>query len=407
MAAASDLDAICLRGLLRWLGSGPRSPYGGPVAPVRHEDIDALRMWWALSGPVGALAARVAASPREVSPALDGFVREVSGDLPGPPDALASALLQAVTLDPSTFVVTETSATWLSGPNRVLAKTLDAARSALRAAALHARGGLFDGPAKERLTLLDDALRVAPIRDLMATPAGRARIGSHDRRQAAKTRAPLYRLSWDCASILAGIDALQPESVAALLVRDTLPGMEAWRKFELATLLEAGEALAGVMGRPCVLDASFAAGRPAAKVADIEIRWQRPIPQRPDAELDPGEIKAKILADSMGVSAGTARADITIERAGRILAIIECKWFVDPDSAPSAILEASPQIVGYARNAARAHGESADDILSRSLIALGDRGPAPLRVGSPVGCIGLTDLGGAALETWAASVAAA
>ena len=407
MASASDLDAICLRGLLRWLSKGPRSPYGGPVASVRHEDVDALRMWWALSGPVGALSARLAARPREVSPSLDGFRREVSGELPGPPDAAASALLQAVTSDPSAFVVTEMSATWLSGPNRVLAKTLEAARSALRAAALHARGGLFDGPAKQRLALLDDALRVAPIRDILATPAGRARIGSHERRQAAKARAPLYRLSWDCASLLAGIDALEPESLAALLARDTLPGMETWRKFELAVVLEAGEALAGATGRPCVLDASFAAGRPAAKVGDIEIRWQRAIPQRPDVDLDPGEIKAKALAASMGVATGIARADIAIERAGRILSIIECKWFGDPDSASGAILDASPQIVGYARDAAYAQGDAADDILSRSLVALADRGPAPLRTGAPVGCVGLADLGGTALGPWAASVAAA
>ncbi|WP_197488210.1 hypothetical protein [Bordetella ansorpii] len=313
--------------------------------------------------------------------------------------------MQAITLDPSAFVVTEISATWLAGPNRVLAKTLDAARKALRAAALHVRGGLFDGPAKERLAILDDALKVAPMRDLLATPAGRARIGSHERRQAAKARAPLYRLSWDCASTLAGIDALQPESVAALLAGDTLPGMETWRKFELAVLLEVGDALAGATGHPCVLDASFAAGRPAAKVGDIEIRWQRAIPQRPNADLDPGEIMAKDLAASLGAAAGTARADIVIERAGRILSIIECKWFGDPDSAHGAILDAVPQIVGYARDAAYAQGEAAGDILSRSVVALAHRGLAPLRMGAPVGCLGFVDLGGTVLSPWAATIA--
>ncbi|MBF0154955.1 MAG: hypothetical protein HQL64_14530 [Magnetococcales bacterium] len=219
------LDTICLRGLLRWVGVGPRSPYGGPVASVRQEDVEALRMWWALSAPVGSLASRLATRPREVAPALDGFRRTVSGELPGPPDAAASALLQVVTLDPAAFLVIETSATWLSGPNRVMAKTLETARGALRAAALHVRGGLFDGPARERLALLDNALRVAPIRELFATPAGRARIGAHERRQAAKARAPLYRLSWDCASSLAGIDALEPESLVALLAAETLPSV--------------------------------------------------------------------------------------------------------------------------------------------------------------------------------------
>jgi hypothetical protein len=404
---SDHLDALCLRGLLRWLGAGPRSPYGGPVSSAGTADLEALRMWWALSGPVGALAARIAARPREVSPALDGFRREVSGELPGPPDAAASALLQAITLDPSAFVVTETSSTWLSGPNRVLAKTLEAARGALRSAALHARGGLFDGPALERMALLDDALRVAPVRELLSTPAGQSRIGSHERRQAAKARAPLYRLSWDCASSLAGIEDLDPGSVAALLAQDVLPGMETWRKFELAVLLEAGQALAASTDSPLILDASFAPGRPAAKIGDIELRWQRAIQQRPDGALDVGELKSKALAASLGVSAGTARADITVERAGLILAIIECKWFGNPDSASGAILDATAQLVGYARDAAHTQGESADTLLSRSLVALAHRGPAPLRAEAPVGCVGMSDLGEASLGPWAALVAAA
>nr|WP_222426401.1 hypothetical protein [Cupriavidus gilardii] len=284
--------------------------------------------------------------------------------------------------------------------------TLRAARRALQAAAMHAGGGLFDGLAKERLAILDEALRVAPIRDLLATPAGRARIASHELRQAAKARAPIYRLSWDCATTLAGIDALEPESIVALLAGDTLPVMETWRKFELAVLLEAGEALAGVTGHPCVLDASFSAGRPAAKVGDIEIRWQRAIPRRPDTHLDLGEIKAKHLGTSLGVATGTARADIVIERTGRILSIIECKWFRDPRSASAAILDACPQLVGYARDAAYAQGERADEILSRSLVALADRGPAPFRIGAPISCIGLADLGATALRPWAVAIAA-
>lgn len=374
---------------------------------MRHEDLDALRMWWALSEPVGRLAARLSTRPREVSPSLDGFRKEVSGELPGPPDAAASALLQAITLDPSAFVVTEISATWLSGPNRVLAKTLEEARGALRAAALHARGGLFDAHAMERLALLDDALRVAPVRELLGTPAGRARIVAHERRQAAKARAPLYRLSWDCASALAGIEAFEPESVAALLASDLLPAMETWRKFELATILEVAEALSGATGAPAVLDASFAAGRAAARVGDLELRWQKSMPRRPNEALDQGEILAGELASSLGVSIGTARADITVERAGRVLSIIECKWFSSPDSASGAILDAASQLAGYARDTAHAQGEHHSEILSRSIVALAHRGPAEMRFGAPVCCIGFPDFGATNLASWAIAVAAA
>lgn len=365
-------------------------------------------MWWALSGPVGALAARCAMRPREIAPSFDDFRRETSGEIPGPPDAAASALLQAVTCDPGAFVVTESMGTWVSGPNRVLAKTLDSARSALRAAALHARGGLFDGPARERLAIIDDALRTAPLREILASPAGRARVTAHERRQAAKARAPLYRIAWDCTSAASAIENLEPEAIAALLRSEVLPRLEAWRQFELACLLEVADALTTATGATCALDASFTASRPAARIGDLEVWWQRAIRSRPDANLDEGERKAASLAASLGVTAGTARADLTIERAGRVLAIVECKWFGDESSVPGAILDACVQIVGYARDASWKQGEDLDAILSRSFIALARRGAAPFRAAhGPIGCFDLDDLGGAALQPWANSILAA
>ena len=396
-----NLDEICLRGLLRWVGAGAPSPYSGRVETLKYEDLDVLRMWWALSEPVGRLALRLVEKQREVSPTLEDFRKEVSGELPGPPDAAASMLLQTLTLDPSAFVVMEASSTWLSGPNRVLAKTLKTAQVALKAGALHARGGLFDQHANKRLALLDCALKVAPIREVLSTPAGRSRIVAYEKRQASKARSPLYKLSWICASILSGIEAFEIDTIRALLASDLLPGMEVWRKFELATILEVAEALSGATGEPVVLDASFAAGRPAATVGDMELRWQKSMPKRPSAILDPGEILAGELAFALGVSKGTARADITIERAGRILSIIECKWFSSPDSAPSAILEATSQLVGYARDIAHAQKELHKDILARSIVVLAHRGPADMRFGAPVCCIGFSDFGAANLAPWA------
>ncbi|ANP08917.1 hypothetical protein LGD64_002206 [Escherichia coli] len=399
-----SLDEICLRGLLRWVGTGSPSPYSGSVETLRYEDLDALRMWWALSEPVGRLALRLVEKQREVSPTLDDFRREVSGELPGPPDAAASMLLQTVTLDPAAFVVMEASSSWFSGPNRVLAKTLKTAQVALKAGALHARGGLFDLHANKRLALLDCALKVAPIREVLSTPAGRSRIVAYEKRQASKARSPLYKQSWLCASILSDIEAFKADTIKALLASDLLPGMEVWRKFELATILEVAEALSGATGAPVVLDASFAAGRPAATIGDLELRWQRAMPKRPSAFLDPGEVLAGELAFSLGVSKGTSRADITIERAGRILSIIECKWFSSPDSAPAAILEATSQLVGYARDIAHAQEESDTGILARSIVALAHRGPAEMHFGAPVCCIGFSDFGTANLAPWAAMV---
>lgn len=403
--AETLLEGLCLRGLLRYLGGGPRSPYGGSLASLTPSDIDALRMWWALSDPVGKLARRCASRSREIAPTYDDFRRETSGEIPGPPVAAASALLQAITCDPGAFVVNESMGTWLSGPNRVLAKTLDSARIALRSAALHARGGLFDGPARERLAIVDEALRTAPLREILASPAGRAQITAHERRQTAKARAPLYRLTWECASSAYAIEDLESEAVAALLRTEVLPRLETWRQFELACLLEVSAALAVAAGGIYVLDASFTTSRPAARIGDLEVWWQRAIRRRPDEYLDEGERLAAVLAADLGVTAGTARADLTIESGGRVLGIVECKWFADESSATGAILDACSQIVGYARDVAWRQGEGTEALLSRSIVALAQRGPAPLRTGhGPISCISLEDLEGSALLEWADAI---
>lgn len=406
--ASGLLDGLCLRGLLRHFGGRERSAYGGPVTAVRREDVGALRMWWALSDPVRELAERIASNPRQLSPALDDFRREVSGEIPGPPDAAASALLQALSCDPAAFVVTETSDTWLSGPNKVIARTLDTARGALRATALHARDGFFDEVSRERLAKVDSALRTGPMRAVLSSPVGRSKVVAHERRQAAKARAPIYRMAWRCASELAGIEELRPEVVSLMLSRELLPRLEEWARFELACVLEVSDALSAATGHPCALETSFRSDRPAATVGPFDVCWQRSIRSRPYPDLDEGERLAVDLSSSLGAAPGTGRSDIVVRRGERILSIIECKWFGSESSELSRIQEACVQLSCYARDCGWHQGEDPRGILERSLVAVGRRVKAPLRVGAgPVGCVGLGDLGGNALAPWAVAVAAA
>lgn len=73
MMNSMSLDEICLRGLLRWVGTGSPSPYSGSVETLRYEDLDALRMWWALSEPVGRLALRLVEKTKRSFPHLRRF----------------------------------------------------------------------------------------------------------------------------------------------------------------------------------------------------------------------------------------------------------------------------------------------------------------------------------------------
>lgn len=399
------LNEICLRALLRYAGNGEPSPYGGEVKRIIDEDIDSLRMWWALSEPVGALATRCVSNPREISSHYSDLRTEVSGVLTGPPDAAASVILQATTCNPTAFVVTESADTWITGPNRVLARTLHMAQLSLQPAALHALGGIFEKKAKERLALIDDALRIAPIREVLTSPDGRSRIVPYERRQAAKARAPLYQLAWKCASTLYGIESFDLGIISDLLASGVLWTIEPWRRFEMACIIEAAEALSGVAHEPYHLDISFSSKRPVARIGDIKIWWQRSIPLRPESELDTSERISLNLSKSLGVSSGTPRADIAIEKNGRVLSLLECKWFEAEQSASTSILLASQQITNYARNASYHQNEDVSAMLSHSIIALAYRGDAPFRVASgPIGCIDLSDLGGNKLEPWARSI---
>lgn len=401
------LDALCLRGILRCLGAGPRGPLSPSVFRVHREDIDALRFWWALSGSVGRLAERVRSRPREIQGSIGTDERTTQGEIPGALDACGTALIQARTGDGSLFVVAEPAPTWLTGPNRLLALTLRDAERAIHAASRKMSASLFAGIVTDRMRLIEDALRVSALREILMNPAGRLRLTPHERRQALKARTPLYRLAYDAAEALRGVDALDAATLAAMFSEALLPALEAWRKFEIACCVEVGAALARATGASPALDTTFSAARPCVTVGGCSVWWQRTIPSRPLHALDPGERQIADLADSLSVRDGSGRADLVIEKGGRIVSMIECKWFSEPSSWADPVWDACSQLSRYARDEVFANGGSDTELLKNSIIALSHRGGAPMIVtGGKVGCVDLADIEGGALDDWARRIAA-
>lgn len=401
------LDDLCVRGLLHCLRAGERAAVTIGGTGFRPEDIEALRFWWALSSSVGHLAERARAHPREISGSIGAEERVAVGEIPGILDAGETVRIQARTGDTTLFAVIEPSPTWVSGPNRLLATTLLEAERVLLAANKSHSGGVFADIAAVRARILEDALRVSAIREVLATPAGRARITPYERRQAGKARAPLYRLAVEAADLLRGVEALDPVVLAALFAENLLPALEEWRKFELATLLACAAALGTACGEVPRLDFAFSARRPAARIGRFSLWWQRVLPQRPTAALDVGEAMARNLAAGLLVSEGAGRADITVEVEDRIVGLVECKWFGAPEAAPSAILDACSQIVGYARDEVHQRGGDVSDLLAHSLIALAARGGAPFADGAGgIACADLADMAAGRLAAWAGRVAA-
>jgi hypothetical protein len=405
----SILDEYCLKGLLRSLNNqDKRLSYMGSIQSVADEDIQILRMWWALSFQIGDLARRCIEHPREIAYSLNEEQLITSGEVSGAIDASASVLLQMLTADSAAFVITDVTNSWLSGPNRLIAKTLLSAQEAIRDAALHANGGIFNNIAKERLRLIDDALRINAFKEILSTPLGRSKILAHERKQASRAQAPIYQIGWKSALLLYDLESLEKESIQSLLKSEVLPQMEVWRKFELACLIKICNVLSSVSGKSVQFDMSFTSKRPSAVIDDIKIWWQRTSNSRPISSLDLGEKISFDLAESLNILAGSPRTDITIEKNNRVISIVECKWFNSPESVSRAIIDACYQLTIYARNAAFHQNEDVNEILPRCLIAVAQRSKVPLVSGDGlISCVGLDDFESASLEGWAQKVISA
>ncbi|WP_230971296.1 hypothetical protein [Nitrogeniibacter aestuarii] len=407
MTREERLDAQCVRGLIRCLRAGDRAGLAASTVGARAEDVEALKFWWSLSDEVGELAERVRANPREIAGSIADEERISEGEIAGVLDASETARLQARVGDPCLFVVTEPSRTWLSGPNRVLALTLAEALRALSSGLSDYKGKAAPDFASRRLILLEEALRSSALREILSSPAGRTRLTSYDRRQAGKARAPLYRLAVEASESLRAVESLDEHALASLFTQTLLPAFEPWRRFELATLLACAEAVSKARSQPVELDPFFSSRRPAARIGEAEIRWQKVMPARPDSVLEPAELRARNLASFLGVTKGSGRADLTLELEGKVIALVECKWFGSPESVQGAVLEASPQLVGYALDEAHFNGTDPDILLSRSLLAVADRGKVAFSDGSAgLACADLSDMESGALAKWAAKVAA-
>lgn len=394
-----------LRGLLRVFRSGVPADMSTVRWNLDRADTEAVSVWWALSPAVTRLAERVLHHPREITTVSEPEERVTPGEISGAVNAGATVIHQITTADPSAFVVAESFETYMSGPNRVLAITLAEAWHVLDAAARVS--DIIARAADEQLRLLESAMRVAGVREVLAASGGRRRITPYERRQTAKTHSYLYRLAYDAAVLLEGVRALDATTLDALFREALLPKLEVWRQFELACLLEAALSLSKAIGEAVTLDLAFTSGRPAATIGPFTLFWQYGVQPRESEDLDPGERMARHLAASLGVQPGTRKADVAVERKGALVALIECKWFQTEADAPSAIADASEQLVAYARDHVAKYGGDVTRLLSDSIVALAYRGAAPLiGPGSPVGCVGFEDIERGALDAWALHLAA-
>lgn len=378
---ASALARKCAAAVLRILRNTPSAwsvKLGDGLNDPRHQEV--LRWHWATGGGVGRLAQEVIENPRSIHSGWDFQESVLDGAIVGSIRASESVLLQSRTGNPGIFAVVEPATLAMHPSNHVLTWVL---REALEILLALRRRHHLEGKypwLEERVNLLEHALRHEVLGEVSRNPLVRRKPSNHDLRVLAKTRSLLYQDTLQAFRSLELIEEGDTSEIESVLAQGLVSQFESWEQFELATAIGIADVLEEKLGQAPLLAFPWGWGRPFASVGALEVVWQHRIPQREVKDLDSSEKMAREAYESLGYSVGDDRADLVITEAGKVLALIECKY-LESGAAGQAVKDACGQLVSYARNLNPGNDGSAGALLSRSLIVVSQAPSAQKRAG--------------------------
>lgn len=366
---------LCISGIMRCLRSA--TILGSDLANFFNAsslNIEMLRYYWALSSGIEEIAKTVVQSPRRLTTAITYEEFERFGEITGSINAGATMLAQARTLNPTLFIVLEPSATSHSEPNHLVAWTLSEAFQILLSARRSYKQLDKYEWFNQRITLLEQALRNEMLHEILLASSGRKRPNGSVLRAASKARVPVYQKAIEVYDLLEGIERGQEEAILTCLSQTLIANLEYWQQLELATAFGAANALSSVTGLPVNLTFPIESGRPVATIGDYEIYWQYTINQRSRDQLDPTELWSRQIALGIGFKPSDSRADVVVRFSQKVVTVFECKYFESVSSLPQAVLDASNQIVRYARDLHPESDPLATQLLGMSCIVVAARG---------------------------------
>lgn len=366
---------LCISGMVRCLRSAAITGANfSNYFTVDTMNLEMLRYYWALSSGVEEVANNVVHAPRRLTTAIIYEEFERVGEITGSINAGATMLAQARTLNPTLFVVLEPNTTYLSQPNYLIAWTLSEAYHILVAARRSYKHLDKFEWFNKKITLLEQALRNEVLHEILLTPLGRKRPNGSVIRAASKTRVPVYQKAIEVYDLLEGIERGLEEAILSCLSQTLIADLEYWQRLELATALEAANALSVATGNPVNLSFPIESGRPVATIGSFDVFWQYTIPQRSREQLDLTELWSRQIATSIGIKSADSRADIVVCFNHEVVSLFECKYFESKSSLPQAVLDASGQIVRYSRDIHPNFDPQATQLLSNSCIVVAHRG---------------------------------
>ncbi|MCT9423538.1 hypothetical protein QZK41_10080 [Acinetobacter baumannii] len=383
-------------GLLRYFSSEFSKDKTSSVKEFNEIDIAPLMIWWALSSSFEEFINLCIFDSRKILPAYEPEIILSDGIINGVLQVNQTSYHQLITDNISEFYVEELGETWKSAANIIIYKILKIAKNSLLDMDFNYS---FNMEVNERIRLIDEALNRFPLRELKDKNIS-LKFLNNEKRILSKYKNNFYKKLYDELLKVDGILNLDSFIIQDILLNDFLPKIEIWKAFELAVLYSLIDSISILKSRKATLSMSILgySKLPIAKIDNIEIYWQKTLKRRPIEERGK---EFKVIEDlycSLEIPVSGFRTDILIVKDSKIISIIECKWFNNPNYEKQVLKQACDQIVPYAYDICFTQGGKVKDLLSKSLIALSYRNDTSLQLNSPIiNCIGLLDL---TYENW-------
>lgn len=319
----------------------------------KHSDLPFLRLFWACSSKVQALAEYLTRNPHEASAVLQFERRSDTGMIRGRLDARETTIRQIASGNPALFVSLEAVRSYATGPNHLVVWVLEEARrlcrEMLRTAGTESKYSEHFGQVTR---LLEEAGRLDGIRIATTQMDTTRRPSSSAISQARRARTRLYQLAADAYLSLLAIEQGNEAQICAVLQENLLGPLEMWKRFELYVAVAIGESLARTLGIPCNLSPSFGQDGMLIRIGDYRVYWQAQTEYFATPKLEPSEAKVKDILMALGMGSGWDRPDVVVINAAaqQVVAIAEVKYFTgESNDGRSAIRAAIDQLVRYAR----------------------------------------------------------
>ena len=278
------------------------------------QDLDLLRLHWAISGSINRLVAHLLENPHEIQAVLEFRTREDDSRVRGRLDSRATVMKQMIASQPTVIVSHEPARNYNSGPNHVLTWVLEQSwRLITRFGEMLPHDASYLGKVEGCALGLETIRRFEPIREAAKQLNLNRRPSPHAVWESSRSRRPLYVLASKAYRTLQAVETGDEAAIAEMLNETLLGPLEVWRRFELAVGLGMARALAAALSRRVSLG-SIVGGDPIARVGSYELHWQSQTDAWHEPPLQPAEKVVSKLLRHYGIAEGSDRPDLVVRK---------------------------------------------------------------------------------------------